>query len=86
MSDTPRHHLNQEPADFAAAVELLRLARNEPRRCHPGKEENMSNDILNVRAFYWHLQIGPDHRFWVRFSYNRYHVGRGSPWFEVYVP
>lgn len=29
MSDTPRHHLNQEPADFAAAVELLRLARND---------------------------------------------------------
>ena len=46
----------------------------------------MSNDILNVRLFYWHLQVGPDHRFWIRLSYNAYHVGRGSKWFEVYIP
>lgn len=43
----------------------------------------MSNLWLNLRVFYWHLQIGPD-RPWVRVSFNRHHVGRRSPWVEFH--
>jgi aromatic ring-cleaving dioxygenase len=44
----------------------------------------MSNNWINVRLFYWHLQVGPDYRLCFRLSFNKYHVGRGSPWFEIY--
>jgi hypothetical protein len=58
-----------------------------PRRGHwrlRYGDSTMSNDLLNVRLFYWHLHIGPDYRFYVRLAFNKYHVGRGSPWFEIY--
>ncbi len=54
----------------------------------------MSNLWLNWRAFYWHLQIGPD-RPWVRVSFNPHHIlwrpfvrrpetAIRSPWFAAY--
>jgi hypothetical protein len=50
------------------------------------EEDAMSNDWINVRLFYWHFKIGPDYRFYFRLAFNKYHVGRGSPWFERYTP
>lgn len=45
----------------------------------------MSNLWVNLRLWYWHLQIGPD-RPWVTFSINPYRWERGqrTPWIELH--
>ena len=35
----------------------------------------MSNLWLNIRIFYWHLQIGDPNWYSVRISYNSHHKG-----------
>ena len=44
----------------------------------------MSNLWLNLRIFYWHIQIGPD-RPWASVVFNRYRWERGerSPFIEL---
>jgi hypothetical protein len=45
----------------------------------------MSNLWINLRLWYWHLQIGPD-RPWVAFKFNpfRWERGERSPWIELH--
>lgn len=45
----------------------------------------MSNLWINLRLWYWHLQIGPDRPF-VSFGLNEYRWERGmrSPWIEFH--
>jgi len=44
----------------------------------------MSNLWINLRLWYWHLQISRD-RPWVAFKFNRFRwaSGRCSPWIEM---
>jgi hypothetical protein len=44
----------------------------------------MSNLWVNLRIFYWHLQIGPDQP-WVRLSFNAFRWRRRdcSPWIQL---
>jgi hypothetical protein len=45
----------------------------------------MSNLWINLRLWYWHLQIGPDVP-WVRLSFNSYRWAESnrSPWIELH--
>lgn len=45
----------------------------------------MSNNWINWRFGQWHLHIGPDERYWVRFSKNPYWKNNSYvKWFERY--
>jgi hypothetical protein len=46
----------------------------------------MSNLWVNLRVWYWHFQIGPDHPCISLFKFNPYRWERGdrSPWIELH--
>lgn len=48
-------------------------------------ERKMSNDWINWRFGKYHLQIGPDQRYWISFRKNHYWDTTPYPrWFERY--
>lgn len=42
----------------------------------------MSNLRVNIRIFYWHLQVTKN--WGISISYNEFHKGLPDGWFEVY--
>jgi hypothetical protein len=44
----------------------------------------MSNLWLNLRIWYWHIQVGPDRPYLaVRFNSFRWEIGQRYPWIEL---